>query len=121
MVSYEKAIKSLWVGVCNIYVQQKTTNSDNKRTEFVETLAVANEPCRLSFATSSPAALANVGVADEAEQEVLLFVDKHIVIPLGSKIVVTQNGVTTEYAQSGLSAIYTYHQQVRLKNFEGWA
>ena len=42
-------------------------------------------------------------------------------IPEGSKITVTQNGVTCDYEQSGKAAVFTYHKEVPLELFREWA
>ena len=39
----------------------------------------------------------------------------------GSKITVTQNGVTTDYASSGKPAVYETHQEVILELKEKWS
>lgn len=50
-----------------------------------------------------------------------LFTVPEIQIKPGSKIIVTQNGVTTVYSSSGVPAVYPTHQEVILELFEGWA
>ena len=50
-----------------------------------------------------------------------LFISPEVEIKPGSKIVVTQNGVTTEFSNSGKPAIYTNHQEIMLKLFEDYA
>ena len=71
-------------------------------------------------------------VADEAEaetteeaatvaQSVTLYLDPAVDIPVGSKITVTQNGVTRDYTRSGKPAGYTYHQEVPLELWKEWA
>jgi len=42
-------------------------------------------------------------------------------IPEGSKITVTQNGVTHDYERSGKPAVYSCHQEVPLELFKEWA
>lgn len=79
---------------------------------------LVDQPCRLSF-SSSPSAT-NGDVA-EINQTVKLFFSPEIKVKEGSKITVTQNGVTTAYKQSGTPAHYPTHQEILLELFKGWA
>lgn len=120
MVSaYENALKRLWVGLCDVFIRETTVNPANGRDEPSEVQKIRNEPCRISFGSVS-----STGERDEAptvQQTVKLFVSKDVEIPAGSKIIVTQNGVTTSYTRSGQPAVYRYHQEVPLELFEEWA
>ena len=57
----------------------------------------------------------------KTQQSLKLFLDKSVVIPPGSKIVVTQEGQTNAYAQSGPPAVYSVHQEIMLVPFERYA
>jgi hypothetical protein len=50
-----------------------------------------------------------------------VFLDPAVPVPPGSKLVITQNGVTGEYVRSGEPAVYTFHKEVQLQLFERWA
>ena len=50
-----------------------------------------------------------------------LFISSDIVIKSGSKLTVTQTGVTTAYTGSGVPAVYPTHQETILELFESWA
>ena len=54
-------------------------------------------------------------------QTTTLFISPDVVIEPGSKIVVTQNGKTVAYKQSGEPALYNTHQEIILELFERWA
>ena len=54
-------------------------------------------------------------------QSVTLYIDPSVDIPEGSKITVTQNGVTRDYERSGRPAVYSCHQEIPLELFKGWA
>ena len=58
---------------------------------------------------------------DAALQATKLFISPDITIKPGSKITVTQTGVTTEYTGSGVPAVYPTHQEIMLELFESWA
>lgn len=117
--SYANAIKSLWRGVCTVTVRENITNENNGRTEEKEVDLFNNEPCRISFdtvQTTEP-----VSGAAQIKQTITLFIDPVANIPPGSKITVTQNGVTGVYEQSGKPAVYTAHKEIPLELFKGWA
>lgn len=122
MVNYakaRKAIESLYEGSCTIYIRDKSTNPDTKETIFNEIPTLIDEPCRLSFTT-----LVSTDIIDHAPrlgQAVKLFINPGASIPPGSKIVVTQNGITTAYSMSGEPARYVTHQEIPIDLFKGWA
>ena len=118
---YKEALQSLWEGICIVYMRKPSDIPDPNtgRTVFSEEAIAENVPCRLSFSniteTSPDSGAARV------MQTVKLFLDPDVLVPAGSKIVVTQNGVTGTYSQSGEPALYTHHKEIPLKLFERWA
>lgn len=54
-------------------------------------------------------------------RSVTLYIDPSVDIPEGSKVTVTQNGVTRDYEQSGTPAVYSTHKEIPLELFRGWA
>ena len=116
---YKKAVQSLWDGKATITVREGVLNEANGRTEPVERVLVTEEPCRISHTTvkaTEPSEEAAV-----VAQSVTLYIDPSVDIPEGSKITVTQKGVTRDYERSGTPAVYTVHQEVPLELFRGWA
>ena len=59
--------------------------------------------------------------AAKLTQGTKLFIAPEIKIKPGSKIIVEQNGTTTEYSASGVPAVYLSHAEIMLELFEGWA
>ena len=118
MVNTSKAIQSLWKGKCTVLVREERKNSVTKRIEFDETTLLKDEPCRLSIKNMPPAS----GLADAAvaNQMIKLFILPQHIIPAGSKIIVSQNGVTNIYTRSSAPAVYTNHQEIVLELFSGW-
>lgn len=117
--AYKKAVQSLWKGKATITVLDGVFNPANGRTEPVERVTASDLPCRISFAT-----VKSTEPDEEAArvlQTVTLYIDPSVEIPEGSKITVTQNGVTGDYGRSGKAAVYTCHQEVPLELWEGWA
>lgn len=122
MVNAQRAaLQSLWRGICTVYVKSPDPTPDpaTGRTRFTEQAVAVDVPCRLSFSNITET-VPDSG-ASKVMQTVKLFLDPTVELPPGSKLAVTQNGVTTEYAQSGEPAIYTCHKEVPLKLFERWA
>lgn len=117
--AYTSAIKRLWKGTATITVLDGVLNPANGRTEPTERVTVSAEPCRISHPT-----VKSTGPSEEAavvSQSVTLFIDPSVEIPEGSKVTVTQNGVTCDYGRSGKPAVYSSHQEVLLEIFKGWA
>lgn len=112
-------LRKLWVGSCTVISRVKKQDPVTKRTEFVEETIYEDEPCRLSYQTLTPTTDKN-GVA-EIVQVPKLFLSKELIIPPGSKIIVTQNGRTVEFSNSGQPAVYSNHQEIVLELFKGWA
>lgn len=108
----------LWTGRCTVTVRDPQTNAVTKRTRFQERPTLKDEPCRVSF---EKIASTDVSGAASVTQIIKLFIRKDADIPPGCKVSVTQNGVTTEYEQSGLPAVYTNHKEIILEYFKGWA
>jgi hypothetical protein len=105
--------------MATITIYEKQINEGNKRTKFVEKIKYQDQPCRISF-SSFPTTNDSDSVAS-LKQTVKLFIAPDLEIPAGCKITVKQNNTTTDYCCSGKPAIYSSHQEVNLKLFEGWA
>lgn len=112
------AIESLYDGKCTVTVQQEYTK-DNGSTGFRDVVVLEDEPCRLSFSNTSST---NEGeVAASVSQVTELFIGPEADIPPGSKITVTQNGETVDYAKSGVESKYETHQQIILTLQKRWS
>lgn len=106
-----EAIQSMWTGICNIF---RFKNSKNKYGTVVSEVKelYKNIPCQLSFK--------NISQTEQTEsvaktsQVVKLFIAPEVYVPPGSIVEVTQNGVTRKYKHSGISAVYTNHQEIIL-------
>lgn len=118
MVGLRKVIEKTYIGTCNIIEYQKVRNA-NKSTGFKEVIVLESQPCRLSFETITSTNPSNT--ASAVVQSVKLFISPDVSVKTGSKIVVIQNDVTTEYKSSGKAAIYNTHQEIILTLFDGWS
>lgn len=116
---YKAAVQRLWKGKATVTVRDGVLNPANGRTEPVERVLVEGAACRISYTTVT--ATEPSEEAAKTVQAVTLYIDPSVDIPEGSKITVTQNKVTRDYERSGTPAVYTVHQEVPLKLWEGWA
>lgn len=114
----KKAIQSLWAGVCNIF-GFKDTEDKYGATIHTEVMLFENLPCRLSFKNISQTSQTESFAV--SSQVVKLFIAPEVYVPPGSVIEVTQNGVTRKYKHSGISAVYTNHQEIVLEAYKGSA
>lgn len=113
MVDAGAALKRLWTDQCTITIRQEQEKPDNKQTEFIDAILLADEPCRVSF-ESIPATSPDNGTAI-VSQAVKLFLRSDVDIPPGSTIAITRRGRTENYVRSGQPAIYPSHQEITLK------
>lgn len=113
-----KAIESTYTGTLTVTEYQEVMNEVTKLTGFEEVTVIENQPCRLSFETLQAASQSDSTAT--VTQTTKLFVSPEITIKPGSKITVTQAGVTTDYTHSGVPAVYETHQEIILELFERW-
>lgn len=116
VVKVRKALEKGYDGTFTVTEHQKITKP-NRTTGFSDVDVIVNQPCRLSF-SSSPSV--KDGDVPEIGQTVKLFFAPEIIVKEGSKITVTQNGVTTEYKCSGTVANYPTHKEIVLELFDKW-
>ena len=120
MVSAQrKALERLWKDRCSVFVKEKVTDPTTHLTDFEEKPLFQDQPCKLSFETSS----SGDPVAAVA-QTVKLFLSPDVEIPAGSKIVVTRfNDLERKftYSKSGEAGVFTNHQEIQLEPFKGYA
>lgn len=117
--AYKKAVQSLWSGKATVTVLDGVLNPANGRTEPVERVTVTEQPCRISHKTVM--STQPYEEAAQVTQTTVLYIDPSVDIPEGSKITVTQEGVTKEYERSGKPAVYSCHKEIPLELFKGWA
>ncbi|MCX7715040.1 MAG: hypothetical protein N2171_04865 [Clostridia bacterium] len=118
-MSVLNAIESLYKGKMTVTEYHKTTDSTNKITSKKEVTTLTDQPCKLSF--ESVKSTTEGDAAASVTQSIKIFCSPTITIKPGSKIEVTQNGITTAYSNSGEPAVYSNHQEIRLELFKGWS
>ena len=106
-----EAIQSMWTGICNIFWFKNSKNKYGTVVSEVKEL-YKNIPCRLSFKNTSQTE--QTESAAKTSQVVKLFIAPEVYVPPGSIVEVIQNGVTRKYKHSGISAVYTNHQEIIL-------
>lgn len=114
-----KALESTYEGVANVVEHQKVRNEQTKLTGYEDVTVLEDQPCKLSF--SNIAAVTQGEPAAEVKQTATLFISPDVTIKPGSKITVTQAGMTTDYTYSGVPAVYATHQEIVLELFRRWA
>lgn len=119
MVKARKTLESLYDGTCSVTEYQKV-KKENKVTGFGEVVVLEGQPCRLSFGSTATTSPTDNGVSS-VTQTVKVFLAPEIKVKPGSKLTITQNGVTTDYKNSGQAAVYSTHQEIDLELFKGWA
>lgn len=113
-----RAIESTYSGVCTIIERQDIRDERTKITrKNEEVLVVENQPCKLSFEKIDT--VVQTETAASVSQTVKLFINPEIRVISGSKIIVKQNEITTEYCASGEPAVYPTHQEIMLNLFKG--
>lgn len=114
-----KAIEATYFGTLTVMEMKKVKDEKSKLTKTEPVVALENQSCKLSFET--PKAAVQTDSAATITQITKLFVSPDVSIRAGSKITVTQDGVTTDYTCSGVPAVYPTHQEIILELFERWA
>lgn len=106
-------------GIVTVSEWGKTKDPETGLTHQGEKILLKNQPCHLS--AESNAAATQTTSAAQVSQVIKLFVSPDLDIKPGSKIVVTQAGITTAYTHSGKAAVYDTHQEIILDLFERFA
>lgn len=114
-----EAIESTYIGECDVIEYITERNETTKRNEHREEKVLEKQKCRISFESVSNSNQSET--TNNITQTIKLFISPDINIKSGSKIVVSQNGKTTEYMNSGEPARYETHQEIMLELFKGWA
>ncbi|KOY81288.1 hypothetical protein I6G82_02645 [Lysinibacillus macroides] len=113
-----KAIQSLYRGICTVKTWGSVTDPVTKITTQKETTKFENEPCKLSYEKQTTAS--NTGGPATISQTIKLSLAPELDVPPGSKIIVTQDGVTNEFTRSGLPDVHMDHQHILLEAFQGY-
>lgn len=113
------ALESAYDGQCDIVEYRDVTDEETKLSHEEEIVVLEGQPCRLSF--EKQAAVSQTETAASVTQGLKLFLAPEIRVKPGSKVIVTQNGITGVYSAGGEPAVYSTHQEIVLELFERWA
>lgn len=102
-------------GKCSVFVTRSGTDLNGGETDEEEEMIFDDIPCRLSHG-STPAS--SGGIVSDVSDETTLILDPEYLIPEGSRIVVTQEGVTDTYINSGKPRVYKSSQQIKLTLYD---
>lgn len=111
-----KAIEGTYNGLCTIWEYENVEDEDTGETTSKLVPVYENVPCKVSKKTISP--VSGSEVVNTIKYEPVLFISPGIEIKPGSKIVVTQHGVTRECIRSGEPFVYETHQEIVLQRID---
>lgn len=114
-----KAIQLLYRGNCTVKTWENVKDPETKITTPKEVTKFENQPCKLSYEKQTTAF--STGGPAIISQTIKLSLDPELEIPAGSKIIVTQDGVTREFARSGETEVHMDHQHINLELFKEYA
>lgn len=109
-------IERMYRGTLTIHEWELVTDPVTHISSEVETITVTDQPCLLSNTSTAPTTSAD-GIPS-VTKITKIFVAPDIVIKEGSKLVVTQDGVTNTYERSGIPSVYPTHQEVSVNLME---
>lgn len=116
---HRKALEETYDGVCTIYERKPQEDPETGDTVFKEVQVWENIPCHLSYSSMPATGESDSGAA--VTQVTKLFLAPEAEIKPGSRIEITQQGVTGSYSRSGKPAVYSSHQEIELVLFGGYA
>lgn len=110
---HRQVLEQTYTGICQVSGTKSERDPKTKRTESKEVVLYEELPCRLSVGSTQ------VNILGEETATVVksikVFLAPEVVISPGSKFIITQNGVTEQYKNSGKSAVYPTHQEIDLE------
>ena len=104
--------ETVYEAKCTIVCTTKAKDADGA-TIFEDTTICENEPCRLSHSGFGSTSTTNTLNAVSAS--IKMFISPEIEIPEGSKIIITQYGVTDTYHMSSKPVVFVSHQEINLE------
>lgn len=114
-----RALEASYDGTCMVIEYREKEDEETGLSGHEEMTVLEGQPCRLSFETLRAAD--QTETAASVTQGTKLFLAPEVNILPGSKVIVTQNGMSGAYSASGIPAVYATHQEIMLELFERWA
>ena len=103
--SMKKAIESLYDFKCTVVEYAEIVDENTGLSSFDEAEVYTDLPCRLSYKNTNPTS---------STDTISSLLSPNIIIKPGSKIIVSRNGISKEYKNSGEPALYSSHQEIEL-------
>lgn len=116
---HRTVIEQTYDGTCTIYSLQDVKDPETKISEHKEVTLLGDVPCHLSF--SGAVTAEGTGTSTDVKQEIKLLLAPEVLVPPGSRIEVTQHGMTVSYSRSGKPAVYSSHQEILLELWKEYA
>ena len=113
-----KHIEKLYIDTCSVFEYQKVKDENTHISSMQEVMVYENIPCKVSYQTIKQS---GEGVSSALLLSCKIILAPDIDIKPGSKILVTRNGETTAYKNSGEPARHINHQEIMLELFKDWA
>lgn len=111
-------LEKLFNDTCTVTVLEQSENEETGRVENMETIIFSNIPCHfISYGNYNYVENEDV---PSVSMKGMLLIDKNIQVPYGSKIIITQNGDTNEFAYAGMQSVYSCHREIPVASFERW-
>lgn len=104
--------EAVYEAKCTVICSTKSKDYDGA-TIFEDTTICENEPCRLSH--SGFGSTSNTNTLDAVSANIKMFIRPEVQIPEGSKIIITQYGVTDTYHMSSKPVVFVSHQEISLE------
>lgn len=111
-------LEILWTDTCTVFARQKETDPDTRLTDFTDAVLLQDQPCKLSFEGLAAAGGDNTAAVT---QSVKLFLSPDVIVPPGSRVVVTRGERTFSFCSSGIPGVFHRHQEVTLESETRWA
>lgn len=118
VVKVRKALEAMYIGALDLVIKEEY-KKDNGATAFRDVTILSAEPCELSHKDAPVSG--DSASASSLSQQIKVFVAPEIKIPPGSKMIITQNGVTEEYKNSGNPQVFQTHQEITLELLKEWS
>lgn len=116
LINARPNIERMYRGTLTVHEWEVVNDPVTHITSEAEVVIVENQPCLLSNTSTAPTTSAE-GVPS-VTKITKIFVAPDIPIKDGSKLVVTQDGVTNTYERSGKPSVYPTHQEVTVNIIE---
>lgn len=104
--------KLFYRGTCSVEIMMTVKDPETKKSEKTLKEVFSDLPCLLSHESKE---VSESRELPNANQKIMLILDPDPILPAGSKITVTQDGITEVYKHSGVANRFPGHQEVELE------